>query len=262
MSKYKLKEGFSWATFEAIENELSNIIRYLPLETQQYNVFSFQLGDVIKNSCSQIDSIFKEIARQCNLSDHPDQTNLKKYIIRIKKNDRKISILDHADIFSNYLNLPNMEITIRRNFHMLEPFKTFTKTTSPKWWQEYNKLKHDYYNNIHLSTLENALDSLSALFCLQCKIRELYTYLVYNQIFISPNLDYTDMMIYVDKEPSLEKFSVMARSKIFECWVSHNPDTIGIKTSFKSGGLEGDMEDLDKFTKKYGNKWYEQFTVK
>jgi len=257
MSKYKLKEGFSWAAFESIENELLRIIEFIPLETRQYKIFSFQLSDIIKNSCSQIDSIFKEISRQCNLSDYPDKKKLKEYIDRVKKQDRSLSILDHVDVFSTYFNLQNMEITIRRNFDSLEPFKDFTENKSSKWWQDYNKLKHDFYDNVHLATLENALDSLSALFGLQCEIKELYEYLVYNGIFISPNLDYTDLLTYTEKEPTLEKFSVMARSKVFEYWVSHNPDTIGIKASFKSGGLEGDTKYLDKFTKKYGNKWYE-----
>jgi len=131
MSKYELKNGFSWATFESIENDLLRIVEYIPLETRQYQVYSFQLSDIIKNSCSQIDSIFKEISRQCNLSDYPDKKKLKKYRDGVNRQDRSLSILDHADVFSNYFNLQNMEIIIRRNFDSLEPFKVFTKDKSP-----------------------------------------------------------------------------------------------------------------------------------
>lgn len=259
MNKYELKKGFSWATFESIENELLRVIEYIPLETKQYKIYSFQISDIIKNSCSQIDSIFKEISRQCDLSDYPDTEKLEKYRERVTKKDKKLSILDYADLFSNYFNLKNMEITVRKNFDSLKPFEVFTKDKSPKWWQDYNKLKHDFYDNVNLATLENALDSLSALFGLQSRIKELYLYLVYNGIFISPNIDYSDLMKYVKKEPTLNMFSVMARSKIFEHWVSHNKDTIGIQANFKSGSLQGLEEDLDAFLKEYGNEWYKKF---
>lgn len=37
---------------------------------------------------------------------------------------------------------------------------------NPQWWENYNLLKHDKYNNIKVATLKTALKAASALFWL------------------------------------------------------------------------------------------------
>jgi len=257
MDRLSLQDGFTWGAFESIENDLIRIVEYIPLETEQYDVYSFQLSDIIKRACSQIDSVFKEIVRVCELKDYPDKRLLKEYVSKIKGN-KNILVTDHAKLFSDYYNLEKAIIIIRKNYFSLKPFNNFTEKKTPKWWQDYNKLKHDYFNNVHLGTLGNALDSLGALFILHCKIRELYTFLAYNEIFSCRSIsDVFQLKRYVEREPELEKFSICARSKLFEYWVSINPLSNKIRVDIITGAMSG--IGLDEFHKKYGEDWYKKF---
>lgn len=82
----------SWAAYKSIEEDLLRITEYIPLETKQYTVFSFKLADIIIRSCTQIESLFKELIREkLLLEDMPidEYQNLKKELKMGK------SILEH-----------------------------------------------------------------------------------------------------------------------------------------------------------------------
>ena len=117
---YLYKMVLHGGAFESIENDLIRIVEYIPLETKQYNVYSFQLSDIIKRTCSQIDSVFKEIVRVCELEDYPDKKILVEYNTK-----NKISILDHAKVFSDYYTLQTAIVVIRKNLFTLKPFSTY-----------------------------------------------------------------------------------------------------------------------------------------
>lgn len=59
-----------------------------------------------------------------------------------------------------------LKLSTYPDFLTLIPFESWDKknpTTSLKWYDDYNKVKHDRSSNINLATLENALLSLAAL---------------------------------------------------------------------------------------------------
>jgi len=227
--------GYSWAAYKAIEEDMMRVIEYIPLETRQYDVYSFKLTDIIIRSCSHIDSLFKDILRNRDLSDHPNQQKITKVKESLTKN-QMIKISDYIEIFAEYLNLAPVEVIIRRNNDRRRPFKEFENPSdkTPTWWRAYNDLKHDFYSNIDQGTLENALASLSALFVLNCqsawklKLQENMDYLVLNRVITSPNFVHTgDLLNYIKKDPTLEKYSLLAQTDLFEYWLSYNEETIG-----------------------------------
>jgi len=240
-----MKFGYGWAAYKAIEEDMLRIAEYIPLETQQYEVYSFKLADIIFRSCSHIESLLKDVIRNQDFSDHPNQQKIKKSkeileeAEESKKKKKWLTIDDYREIFADYLNLAPIEVTIRRNNDIKRPFEKFKNPDpnhkTPTWWQAYNKLKHDFYSEVEEGNLENALLSLSALFVLNCKIplhfklEEHINYLVRNRVISSPNFIHIGHLLRSIKEdPKLENYSLLAETDLFEYWFSHHPKTIDI----------------------------------
>lgn len=229
--------GYSWAAYKAIEEDMLRVAEYIPLETQQYDVFSFKLADIILRSCSHIESLFKDVLRIQPLSDHKNQKEVTAAKEKLAK--RKILKIDnYIKIFADYLNLAPVKVAIRRNGEEKNPFKTFKEPKLdekiPSWWTAYNKLKHDFYSEIERGNLGNALESLGALFVLNCKIpfhfkleKDIY-YLVANKVITSPNFINTDdLMDYINNRVTSGKHNLLAETSLFQYWISYNEETIG-----------------------------------
>jgi len=227
------KYGYNWAAYKAIEEDMLRVAEYIPLETRQYEVYSFKLADIIMRSCSYIESLFKDVIRNQDLSDHPDQE-----MIKDKKRKRRLTIKDLIEIFCDYWSLAPIEVSIRRNNDQLKPFKEFKNPDLddkiPTWWQAYNKLKHDFYKEVEKGTLENALLSLSALFVLNCKLplhfnlEENINYLVTNGIITSPNFIHAGHLLdYVKTCSTWGEYNLLAETNLFQYWLSYNEETIG-----------------------------------
>ena len=73
-----MKFGYSWAAYKSIEEDMMRVAEYIPLETPQYDFYSFKLSDIVIRSCSHIESLFKDIIRNQPLSDHPNQQKIRK----------------------------------------------------------------------------------------------------------------------------------------------------------------------------------------
>lgn len=233
------KYGYSWAAYKAIEEDMLRVAEYIPLETRQYDVYSFKLADIIMRSCSHIDSLLKDVIRNQDLSDHPNQQKIAqcRSIIQNPKR-RMVKFTDYIEIFSEYWNLDPIEVTIRRNDDIKRPFAEFEnpdpQRKTPTWWRAYNALKHDFYSEVEKGTLENALLSLSALFILNCiiplhfKLEENINYLLRNRVITSPNFIHADDLLeYFKEDPDLSNFSLLAETDLFRYWLKYNEKTIG-----------------------------------
>jgi hypothetical protein len=233
----KTKLGYSWAAYKAIEEDMLRVVEYIPLETRQYDVYSFKLADIIVRSCSHIDSLFKDVLRSQTLSDHKDQKEVTAARGKLAKR-KMLKIDDYIKIFGDCLNLAPVKVTIRRSGEEKEPFKTFKEPKLedkvPTWWTAYNKLKHDFYSEVEIGNMENALDSLSALFVLNCripfhfKLEKEINYLVGNKVITSPNFINTDdLMDYIKNRVASGEYNLLAETGLFQYWLSYNKKTIG-----------------------------------
>jgi hypothetical protein len=234
------KYGYNWAAYKAIEEDMLRVAEYIPLETRQYEVYSFKLADIILRNCSHIDSLLKDAIRNQDLSDHPNQNKITQYrSIAQKSKSGMLKITAYIEIFSDYWNLAPIEVTIRRNNDVKRPFEKFNNLKLddkiPTWWQAHNKLKHDFYSEIEEGTLENALLSLSALFILNCKmplhfkLADNINYLVTNGIITSPNLiNNVDLLNFIKGDSDFEKCSLLAKTNLFEYWLKYDKDNINV----------------------------------
>ena len=92
MNTNRSKFGYNWAAYKSIEEDLIRVTEYVPLETQQYDVYSFKLADIILRSCSHIDSLLKDTIRHQDFSGHLNQHKIRecKNILNDNKNRRML----------------------------------------------------------------------------------------------------------------------------------------------------------------------------
>lgn len=236
--------GAAWSSYEALEQDLMHIVEFIPLEFKQYTVVSYRLLNVILATCSQVDSVFRALIRNGYAGDYPDRARLTE-IIRLAqgRGRRRLDILDYAEVFEPVYGLSQKEVEIVRNGDRLAPFGSFSSAQrnerSPRWWAAHNRLKHDYYENHKEATLLNALNTLSALFLLNCIVPSARPKLCERGALTSPNfVEKLFLLDYIDKNPSLPRYSFVIRSALFEHKLAWDASTLGVMvmSSIQAGG--------------------------
>lgn len=137
----------------ALEDDFIKTTKYVHLNDKNYETFSIEYTKQYQAICSEIDVLCKEICRYCG------DTSSNKFP---KYTETILNSFD--DIVSKRINVGLSSKII------LEPFKDWTDSpvyNSPKWWSNYNSVKHDRNNNFEKANLENVLNSLAGLYILE-----------------------------------------------------------------------------------------------
>jgi hypothetical protein len=146
----KPNEKFSmryWDYFCALESDFKKISRFIDFSDDNLKTHSIELTRLILSSCSEIDVILKEICLELNENAKP--TNIREYQKIIKK---------------DLQGLIGEKVNIGFNFFGIQPFETWKNDKTPNWWKMYNEVKHQRNKFYKEANLENALNSISALF--------------------------------------------------------------------------------------------------
>ncbi len=147
-----------WEQYTTFEEEFIHYLRYVPLEDEHYNVYSMQLGNLLNNIGSIVDS-FLNNAIGCDCLN--DIQNIAKFR---QKKDRNME--DHRKVFENFYNLSKKEIFILKDFSKITPFSNWKENQAIEWWGKYTDIKHDRFKNRKEATLKTTLDALGTLFLL------------------------------------------------------------------------------------------------
>ena len=154
------KELFCWNYFCTLCDMLKNTMQYLD-HSDPYNLKcnSYEFQKIIMLSSME----FENIAKQLCLLTNPTLNLKKMNIISITK-----------EILTNY---PNMnKTTIMNDYNVYSPLKNWQikKDSSGNeyvsgldWWDSYNNIKHNSYDNYKESNLKNAINSLASLMILE-----------------------------------------------------------------------------------------------
>jgi hypothetical protein len=143
-----------WRFFLSLEKDFVVMQNYIEVDPVNFKVFSLELSKLLQISCSEIDSVLRllcsEIDTKCGFSAHEDRNgNISEY--------KKI-------IFRRFPEIENSEIFLP---HLLtgsiKPWQGWTNKKPPKWWVSYNLIKHYRHSSFSEATLENVINSLSAL---------------------------------------------------------------------------------------------------
>lgn len=137
-----------WEYFLAIESDLEKCSRYVDFSKNNYNTFSLELARIILVSCSEIDTVLKNLCKKIDATKRPDK--ITEY---------------YPIITSKYPKFTEYQIEIPRYKIELQPWKEWKATQGPDWWSKgYNKIKHERDKNFMAASLENALNATAGLF--------------------------------------------------------------------------------------------------
>jgi hypothetical protein len=132
------------AAFDQVEAELTDFLGRVPLVPEHLRVWSPQLVRCNFDACSQLDSLWK--------LRNGAASNLK--------------IADHFATHSSRVANEWLVVWEGDGFER-QPFSAWSGQANYKplgWWQAYNNLKHNRWENVRDATLENAVDASAALF--------------------------------------------------------------------------------------------------
>lgn len=188
---YQSRVEFSQKIFFQIESSMTGFLEYVPLDFNHLEVYSSRLITIILEIGPElINSFDLAVFHRGNrgLSEVFDD-NIRKYreklLIREKKLRSKKRSLTFKDYYffldeTGYTKLSRATIRLTKFDVFMLPFENI----NPDWWESYNLLRHDKYNNLKRATLRNTLKALAALFWLIC-----YNWnRVYSNEFISSDL--------------------------------------------------------------------------
>lgn len=144
-------------SYEIIEKELLEIFKIVPFEKQNMSVWSPKLVNILLDCGSLIDSIMRDSV--------PLKVKVKSGKIKKRKD---LSMNDLRYLLSKKLPLGNLRSLVYVSPpKLLVPFREWNRKNrpqNPKWWKNYNKIKHGRLNNMHLATIETTVNAVCGLF--------------------------------------------------------------------------------------------------
>jgi hypothetical protein len=138
-----------WQYFIAIESDLESTARYVEIAPANFKTYSIEFARILLSASSEVEVISKLV---CEGIDR-------------KKSHENI---DHyRDCFlSRYPMFHSFEITIPRYGLIRKPWHEWSIGKNPSWWKSHNNVKHQRHQHFEEANLENAVDSVAALFCI------------------------------------------------------------------------------------------------
>ncbi len=197
----KMKIGFVIDNFEELENQLIYIMKYVPFIPQNMATISPKFISIIFESCSLIDSIFKELTNEA---------------------DKKYSLKKYSKIFEDELVLDStISLFLSSSIIFYNPYKDW-KNKTPKWWNTYNRLKHDRLNNFYLGTFEITIQCVCALHQLISKTRYFTNHLIKAGWFNESGNFIPELIVTRISETGIPLGIIPCESKLFVSPLSEN----------------------------------------
>ena len=140
-----------WQYFLMIEDDLAATARYVEFDQSNMETFSAEFSRIILSAGSETDVLAKVLC---------DQHTLK------AKNGKSVDgIADYREtIVPRFQGFTKLEIWAPRMEMRTLPWSNWDKGLSPKWWTEYNEIKHKRHRNFAKANLRNAIDGVAGLF--------------------------------------------------------------------------------------------------
>src|SRR5262249_10467878 len=150
---FKVAPDTHWVFFETIDEDLHAYSRYLEFHDQNLHAFSANLARLYFVICSEVDVMAKRYCVSRGEQVKKDRWNIDHY--------RKGITSRHPAFGSAHVQIRLMQLIIRPWAEWID-----TKDLHPKWWNDYNAVKHHREKSYYLANLENVLYSAAGLFVL------------------------------------------------------------------------------------------------
>jgi hypothetical protein len=153
------ENGGYWEYYKDLEHQFESFLNLVPYLKKNEKAYSFRLANLILGIGAHVDSAFKEIFKWSVFSS--------KYADILRRvNSGKANMTDYRKLEPEY-NLSKRKVVFKclPDRETVIPFRRFD-TESPKWWRDYNKIKHEFSLSFYKANLKNARDSLAGAFLL------------------------------------------------------------------------------------------------
>ena len=200
--------SFVWESYETSERYVKDFLESVPWTKGNIQVWSPKLATYLIDICSKIESAFRD-ALESQFLDKCDG------IEDQRKKDRR-NIFDYHQIFNIYHRFNKKPLMLLETNEFIVPWKDWSEKESPKWWSDYNKLKHNFFENRELATLENVVIALGGFFLICITIQEYQEYLVGIDIIKGNNAKrWIVDRLALHPEPHGELVPLVAKSDLF-----------------------------------------------
>ena len=135
-----------WNHFLALEEDLIQISRFIDFSGNS-DTYSIEIAKLYLSACSEIDVVMKMLCKK--VIGNKKIEGINKY---------------YNPITGQFKEFVNFEVTIPKHNLIYQPWKDWTSNSSPSWWSDYNKVKHQRDTNYEKSNLNNLINSMSGLF--------------------------------------------------------------------------------------------------
>ena len=137
--------------FNILQKNLERVFDFIEPTELNKQVFGLELRNIILLSSMEVEVHWQNLMKNNGY------------------NKTRLTTKDYVKL-CEFINF-NFEFKLNNypDFGIVQPFNdwnTESPTTSLKWYNSYNKVKHDRGNNLHLATLELAITSVSAVLTL------------------------------------------------------------------------------------------------
>lgn len=137
--------------YNILQKNLDNVFNVIEPNTYNKNVFGLELRNIILLSAMEVEVHWQKLLKNNGY----------------KKN--KLTTNDYVKL-KEFINFNfNFKLNYHPDFGIITPFVDWNvekPTNSLKWYEAYNKIKHDRSTNLHLATLEESISSVSAVLAL------------------------------------------------------------------------------------------------
>jgi hypothetical protein len=229
------ERGNAWFMYSKLEKDFLETTSYVALETGHCSVWSEKFGELLTRTGDLVDSFFRLMISSKSLDGEKLVQDLRQKIMTKKAEDPdwfpKIS--DFRVTFNPIFRFSDAEVDANYGltpYGKLHPFRNFD-TQSPPWWEPYNKVKHEIFQEMEKkATLENSLNALAALFVLIILHKESQSYLVrYTDTMFAEFLQRRQIekalaSSFVGITQDMHAFKFVARTQLFTHIFRDDPD--------------------------------------
>jgi hypothetical protein len=168
--------------FHQIEGYLSDFLNYVPFDHKHLEVYSLKLITIILEIGPELMNSFELAVSESNVGVREffggdirtDRDKLWEKEKKLRSRRKSLTFKDYYSFLDKHEmpRLSSASIQLRGFDVYMTPFDK----ENPQWWENYNLLKHDKYNNIKAATLRTALKATSALFWLTDKNSKMFSF--------------------------------------------------------------------------------------
>jgi len=184
--------GLNWHTYKNLENKVLEVSRHITFDRLNTNTWSENLANILILTGSAVDTFFRDMRECPNIRESDTYNEISRRV-----GERRWNIYDFRDTFDPIYELSRNEIEVPFGLSkyphpihpFIQPFEAFSTPLLPFWWDSYNGLKHEYYDNLRSATLDNVLNALGSLLLLNCLHKCSQQYLI-RMGLLTPNRSY------------------------------------------------------------------------